>query len=234
MTQSHHEIPEHVESAGEGFSLAPSIPNDERTDDSGIAMADTYFSADVETDGPIPGPFSMLSFALVKAGSFDGARFVRPASYDTHLYLELRPVSGKYDIEALRVTGINRDHFVADGHDPRAAMTMASEWVAQHSQGTQPVLVAYPLGFDWTWLYWYFMQFSDYGSPFLHSKCFDLKTAYAVKAGVTISQAGRSRIPPHLRGVHQHTHHALDDAIEQAELFANVFEWRPTWTCPKP
>ena len=37
---------------------------------------DAYFSADVETDGPIPGPFSMLSFALVYAGTFDGDRFV--------------------------------------------------------------------------------------------------------------------------------------------------------------
>jgi hypothetical protein len=40
---------------------------------------DSYFSADVETDGPIPGPYSMLSFALVYAGSFDGAKFSRPA-----------------------------------------------------------------------------------------------------------------------------------------------------------
>jgi hypothetical protein len=39
---------------------------------------DAYFSADVETDGPIPGVFSMLSFALVYAGSFDGRKFKRP------------------------------------------------------------------------------------------------------------------------------------------------------------
>jgi hypothetical protein len=39
---------------------------------------DSYFSADVETDGPIPGPYSMLSFALVYAGSFDGRKFERP------------------------------------------------------------------------------------------------------------------------------------------------------------
>jgi hypothetical protein len=41
---------------------------------------DAYFSADVETDGPIPGPFSMLSFALVYAGSFDGRKFEHPLS----------------------------------------------------------------------------------------------------------------------------------------------------------
>jgi hypothetical protein len=28
-----------------------------------------------------------------------------------------------------------------------------------------------------------------------------------------------------LRSLHGHTHHALDDAIEQAEIFANIFEW---------
>lgn len=33
------------------------------------SKVDAYFSADVETDGPIPGPFSILSFALVYAGS---------------------------------------------------------------------------------------------------------------------------------------------------------------------
>ncbi|MGE3671704.1 MAG: hypothetical protein AB7K71_18685 [Polyangiaceae bacterium] len=43
---------------------------------------DVYFSADVETDGPIPGPYSMLSFALVYAGSVDGRRFQRPPSDD--------------------------------------------------------------------------------------------------------------------------------------------------------
>jgi len=43
-------------------------------------QVDVYFSADVETDGPIPGPYSMLSFALVYAGTFDGSTFQGPAS----------------------------------------------------------------------------------------------------------------------------------------------------------
>lgn len=39
---------------------------------------DIYFSADVETDGPIPGPYSMLSFGIVLAGTFDGDKFQAP------------------------------------------------------------------------------------------------------------------------------------------------------------
>jgi len=38
--------------------------------EAGAMTTEVYFSADVETDGPIPGPFSMLSFALVYAGRY--------------------------------------------------------------------------------------------------------------------------------------------------------------------
>lgn len=189
------------------------------------SAGDVYFSADVETDGPIPGPFSMLSFALVVAGSYDGTTFRRPKAYDQHFYAELRPISEQYEPEALRVNGLDRNRLIAHGRAPDEAMGEASQWVLQHAGAGRPVLVAYPLSFDWTWLYWYFVRYSPSKSPFEHSRCFDLKTAYSVKAKLPVSRAGRSRIPPELRGSHRHTHHALDDAIEQAELFANIFEW---------
>jgi hypothetical protein len=47
-----------------------------------LSVGDVYFSADVETDGPIPGPYSMLSFALVYAGRFDGERFKQPKRFE--------------------------------------------------------------------------------------------------------------------------------------------------------
>jgi hypothetical protein len=34
-------------------------------------------------------------------------------------------------------------------------------------------------------------------------------------------------MPKHLVAGRRHTHHALDDAIEQGELFANIWEWDP-------
>jgi hypothetical protein len=74
-------------------------------------------------------------------------------------------------------------------------------------------------------LYWYFVRFSADRSPFDYSRCFDIKTAFAVKAAIPISQAGRSRMFPSLGSKRPHTHHAADDAIAQAEIFANVFEW---------
>jgi hypothetical protein len=191
----------------------------------GGSRADAYFSADVETDGPIPGPFSILSFAIVYAGSYDGSVFHRPDSYEQIFYRELKPISASFEPEALRVNGLDRDRLCVEGAEPGVAMTDACRWVRSASRNSEPVLVAYPLSFDWTWLYWYFIRFSAEGSPFYYSRCFDIKTAIAVKAGIPISQAGRSRIDPILRSRHPHTHHAVDDAIAQAQIFANVFEW---------
>jgi hypothetical protein len=52
-----------------------------------------------------------------------------------------------------------------------------------------------------------------------------MKTAYAVLARIGVREATKRNMPPELLGSRRHTHNALDDAIEQGELFANVFEW---------
>ena len=140
---------------------------------------DVYRSADVETDGAIPGPYSMLSFALVPAGRFDGHAFRAPATYDDVFYRELRPVGPEVDVEALRVSGLDRDRLTREGTDPARAMSDAAAWVRAHARDGTPILVAYPLSVDWSWLHWYFTRFSDSGSPFEHSRAFDLRTAHS-------------------------------------------------------
>jgi len=204
-------------------SEAESAPFESASKRAGVL--DVYFSADVETDGPIPGPFSMLSFGLVVAGTFDGETFTRPGNYEESFYRELRPVSDEFQIDALRVNGLDRDRLLREGIPPVTAMTEAAQWVRKIAGTARPILVAYPLSFDWSFLYWYFIRFSLDGSPFNHSQCFDIKTAFAVKAHLPIASAGRSRLMPSLRSSGAHTHNALDDAIEQAQVFANLFEW---------
>lgn len=185
---------------------------------------DVYFSADVETDGPIPGRYSMLAVGIVVAGYFDGHVFRRPASAAS-FYTELCPISDAFQPEALQVNGIDRQRLVREGKPPEQAMTELAQWIHEQAGDGEPVLVAYPLSFDWTWLYWYFMAFVG-SSPFNHSRCFDIKTAYAVKAGLPIAGAGRAKLDPSLQPARPHTHHALDDAMEQAEIFARLFEWQ--------
>ena len=44
---------------------------------------------------------------------------------------------------------------------------------------------------------------------------------------MTYQRVINGTMPRYLLSRRRHTHHALDDAIEQAELFANVFTWTP-------
>ncbi len=206
-----HRDPEIASSESEGALQTPT-------------NVDVYFSADVETDGPVPGPYSMLSLALVEAGRFDGHSYI-PAVNPEWFEAELQPISDRFDTEAIAVNGLDRDRLVREGTHPAAAMSAAAEWIRQHSAGGNPVLVAYPVSFDWTWLYWYFVIYSKTGSPFNHSRCFDIKTAFAVKGHRPISESGRHSLPAELRSSRSHTHRALDDAREQAEIFANIFRW---------
>ncbi|MFD2173499.1 hypothetical protein [Rhodobacter lacus] len=187
---------------------------------------DVYFSADIETDGAIPGYNSMLSFALVLAGTFDGSKFERPKDYKISLYKELKPISEEYDQAALEVNGFDRSKLIENGQKPEVAMLEAYDWVQAVSGKGSPVFVAYPLSFDWSWMFWYFSRFCPKGSPFGHSRCFDIKTALSVKLGRSVSNSGRSNLPWRLQSSLSHSHNALDDAIEQAEIFANIFEWR--------
>ena len=108
---------------------------------------DVYFSADVETDGPIPGPFSMLSFALVYAGAYDGNKFVKPTRYEQHFYAELKPISNEFDPEALRVNGMNRERLLLEGQSPDTVMREAMDWVQKVAGNGKPVLVVNPLRF---------------------------------------------------------------------------------------
>ncbi|MBI2704930.1 MAG: exonuclease [Actinobacteria bacterium] len=193
-----------------------------------MARRDCYISVDIEADGPIPGPYSMLSIGMVVAGRFDGTTFVRADIDDPEqrFYAELKPISSQYDAAALAVAGLDRDRLQVTGEDPALAMTRAHAWVRKVSRGDRPVFAAFPLGFDWMFSYWYFVNFATKGSPFGHSTHLDIKTLYAVKSGEPIVRSIKRNMPPGILGERPHTHHALDDATEQADLLANLFEWR--------
>ncbi|MBV1849125.1 3'-5' exonuclease [Catellatospora tritici] len=186
---------------------------------------DMYFSADVEADGPIPGPYSMVSVGLAVAGT-RAHTFTRADPTAATFYRELRPISDDFVPEAMAVSGLDRDALVRDGADPATAMRELSEWVKETAAGAKPIFVAYPASFDWMFVYWYLIRFTG-GSVFGHSGCLDVKTAYAIKADVPVGKAVKGQMPRHLLSRRPHTHNALDDAIEQADLFANVMEWQP-------
>ncbi|WP_205826044.1 exonuclease [Microbispora catharanthi] len=186
--------------------------------------AETYISVDVEADGPIPGPYSMVSFGMTVAGRMTGRRFERTDPESLTFYAELRPISDDWVAEALAVSGLDRTTLLREGRDPAEAMTEAAAWVREVCGDDLPVLAAFPLSYDWMWMYWYFLRFTGQ-SPFGHSRCIDIKTLYAAKAVVPVAWATKRQMPREVRARRPHTHNALDDAIEQAELLQNLMLW---------
>jgi hypothetical protein len=185
---------------------------------------DIYISADVETDGPIPGRYSMLSFGFSVAGVFDGRTFHRCDPRDKTFYRELQPISPLFQQEALDVNQLDRQRLTEEGGAPQLVMQEAAQWVESVAGPARAVLVAYPVAFDWAFLFWYFVEFADV-SPFGYSSCLDIRTLFQARSKTVFDLSGKEDMPPWLRAHSPHTHDALDDAVEQAELFSNLFEW---------
>jgi hypothetical protein len=184
---------------------------------------------DIEADGPIPGEYSMLSLGAALAGR-RGAEGFRPCDpAERTFYVELKPVSDRYQEDALAVSGLDRPALQRSGTEPAKGMADFADWIGRESSGDRPVLAAYPLSFDWMFLYWYLIKYVG-SSPFGHSTCLDMKTMYAVKSGLPVTRVSKDRLPRELRPGRRHTHHALDDAIEQGELFSSLM----TWPGPQP
>jgi 3' exoribonuclease, RNase T-like len=193
-----------------------------------VARPDLYFSVDIEADGPIPGPYSMVALGACVAGTYDGSAFTRIDPEAHTFYAELKPISDRYEREALAVSGLSRDALLADGQDPKAAMTDFVAWVermcAEHDRG-HAVFAAYPLGFDWLFTYWYLLAYAG-RSPFSHGRHIDIKTLFSARSGTPIHASTKRTMPAALLGTRAHTHNALDDAQGQADLLANLMLWK--------
>lgn len=192
---------------------------------------DLLISVDVECDGPVPGLGSLSSLGACVAGTFDVTGAFAPAPLDARFYCELRPQCDVFDPEALAVGGLDRDALARDGLDAREAMTRFAGWCRARADeagsGARPVFCAYPLGFDWLWVYGT-MVACGVESPFGHSRCLDIKTLYAARARVPIATAIKRNMPRDFFSDElAHTHNALDDALGQAYLLQQLLGWQP-------
>ena len=113
----------------------------------------SYVMVDIESDGPAPGLYSMVSF---------GAVIVRqPGSTET-FYGQARPITDAYLPDALAVSGHSRaEHETFD--DPAEVMQAFARWLAEHG-GKRPMFISDNNGFDWSFINYYFHRFTG-GKP---------------------------------------------------------------------
>lgn len=173
-----------------------------------------YFSTDVETDGPIPGPHSMLSMASAAyradktlLGTFSANLELLPGAQgqpDTMAWWRAHP-------EAWAAARVNPE-------PPEQAMCRYVDWVK--GLGGRPVFVAYPAGFDFLFIYWYLIRFAG-ESPFSFS-ALDIKSYAMAVLKTSYRDSTKKNYPKSWFDPIPHTHVALDDAIGQGALFCNI------------
>lgn len=177
---------------------------------------ETYVSTDIESDGPIPGPGSMLSFASV---AFDDTG-VEIGNFSANLRT-LEGASGnpgtmEWWAKQPEAWAAHRK----EQQDPAAAMKKYSAWLK--GLPGKPVCVCYPAGYDFLFLYWYLIRFVG-ESPFSFS-AIDIKTYAMAIMKCDYRDATKKNMPKRWFPKNKHTHVAIDDAREQGLLFMNILK----------
>ena len=164
-------------------------------------------SVDVETAGPNPTDYSLLSIGA--------CTLFKPR--DT-FYAELKPISDKTEPGALAVHQLDLALLEKEGLEPQEALTKLADWLNQTITDERgPLFLGFNSPFDWMFLNDYFHRFLGF-NPFGHSSL-DIKSFVMGFKRVPWEQTSMRMLSSKpLR------HNALEDAIDQAELFINLLE----------
>lgn len=168
----------------------------------------SLFVVDVESDGPAPGLYSMVSLGCVRVDR----------DLQTRFKATFAPISEQWIPEALAISSIAREQHLAYPK-PEQGITDFADFLMAASKG-RPVFVSDNPAFDWQFVNYYFHRFLG-DNPFGHSarRIGDLYAG--LKGDFGASGAWKS-----LRRT-EHTHDPLDDALGNAEAliaFADAHE----------
>jgi len=158
---------------------------------------------DVESDGPIPGKdhFSMVCLGAV----------LLDEKLDKTFYGQMRPISDKWDPEALAISGFTREQHLTFP-DPQLTMQQFATWIQVNSI-KHPVFIADNPAYDFAWVNWYFHAF--YGSnPFGYSG----RRIADLWCGMQKDMHAKWK---HLRQT-RHSHNPVDDARGNAEALLEM------------
>lgn len=178
-----------------------------------------YFSIDIETNGLAAGINSMISLG---AAAID----VDSGTIVSTFKRNLKPI---LDLAVCEDTmnwwkGFPAAYKAAtDGaQEPEVAMRDFVTWVKEVG-GDKPVGAAWKPGFDMAFVRYYLHRFAN-GDVFGRAGSgLDIKTLTAIALGQSFSQTQIATVPQELKGsLAEHSHDALEDAIEQAYVLHNA------------
>jgi DNA polymerase III epsilon subunit-like protein len=176
---------------------------------------ETYICVDVETAGPAPSQYAMLSI---------GACLVEDTAVS--FYVELQPDRAESLPEAMAISGLSLEYLKENGALPGEALRAFETWV--HSvvpAGNKAVFVALNAPFDWMFVADYFHRYLG-RNPFGHS-ALDIKACFMGYAGVSWRETSMRHISAYFQQEKQLSHNALRDAQDQAEIFYAILQRLP-------
>jgi hypothetical protein len=174
-----------------------------------------YVSTDIEADGPIPGPHSMLSLA---SAAYRPDKTV-VATFTINLECLPDTAPDPRTLEWWRGFPEAWAKCRQDLHPPEQAMRNYLDWLKALPGRT--VFLGFPASWDFMWVYWYLVRFTG-ERPFRES-ALDVRSYAMGMRKVSFHETTRTYLPkrwfdPGL----PHTHIALDDALEQGAMFCNM------------
>jgi ribonuclease T len=173
-------------------------------------VREVYISVDVEAAGPLPPTYSMLSLGAVAVDDPQAT-----------FYVELKPLNDQSVPAAMKVVGRSLKDYAVAGRDPKLAMLALRDWLGSVAKTGKLVFVGFNATFDWAFVNFYFHQYLG-ENPFGIGGV-DIKSYYMGLSGGSWEDTRSSRIPKAFKdSSRRHTHNALDDAMEQAEMFRRM------------
>ncbi len=176
------------------------------------APRETFVSVDVETSGPYPERYSLLSIGACLVDD-PGVGF----------YAELKPAKPQATESSLRLSQLSIARLLKEGTAPALAMQQFSDWVRKVARtGQRPLLVGFNVPFDWSFLNYYFLEYLG-ENPF-GASAIDIKAFYMGLTGCAWEETSMLYLSSRFLKGQQLPHDALADARLQADLFRKLLQ----------
>jgi hypothetical protein len=180
-------------------------------------MNEVYVSTHVETDGPIPGPNSLLSFASAAYTVTKGmTRLV--GTFTANLQTLPGANGNPHKMDWWRSQPLIWAACRQNSQPPEILMPRYAEWL--YSLPGKLIFISYPLGQDFTFVYWYLVRFTG-ASPF-ELDAIDIHSYAMAALKKEYLTSTRELMPTKWLGDIVQKHLVLDDAIQQGVLFCNM------------
>ena len=171
-------------------------------------MASTWFIVDVESDGPCPGLYSMVSIGAVRLDR----------ELKTSFYGKFAPLpDADFQPEALAISGTTREEHLLYPN-PYDDTKRLHEWVlANTEKATKPIFVSDNPAFDFAWVNYYAHLFLGHNSfGYSARRIGDLYSGLMKDASRSNEWRKFCKTKP--------THHPVDDAMGVAEALLHMVD----------